>query len=255
MKKNIYLTKSEQEIFNLISKVDIITNEQIKDLFLDLDPKKINKICSNLRKKGYLHRIKKGIYLIQKGLEDPFTLAFMLYKGYIGFSSALKIYNLIEYEPFTIFIVTKNKSCKRKIGQYTFRYVSMGEKAIGMTLFNSWYVSNLEKTFFDCFYKPHYAGGYSEVTKALYLKKEIDWNMFLYFFKRFATNSLCQRTGYVLDLLENETGLIPPEVIEYFKKRIKTRTKLVPTLRTKGKFIKEWNIVDNIGKENILSWW
>ncbi|HHI01514.1 MAG TPA: hypothetical protein ENL40_08700, partial [Thermococcus litoralis] len=70
----------------------------------------------------------------------------------------------------------------------------------------------------------------------------------------FASNSLCQRTGYILELVKDLGVDVPGGVIEYFKGRVKTWTKLVPTLPSKGKGIKEWKLIDNLGTERILGW-
>lgn len=246
-------------IFNAISSTDIVNSNEIKDIFPGLKPYQVNKVCSSLSSKGYLHRLKKGSYLVQKKpsnipvIKNVYKIALALFNGYIGFSSALRLYDLIDYEPFTIFVVTENRSMEKIIGEYTLKYVAMGDKATGMTYYNDVYVSTTAKTFFDCFYKPQYGGGYSTITKALY-DADIDWNEFLGYFG-LASNSLCQRTGYVLDLLGDVTDLVTTDVLDYFKNRIKNNTRLLPSGSSKGKYIKEWMLLDNLGKENILSWW
>ena len=246
-------------IFNAISSADIVNSNEIKDIFSGLKPYQVNKVCSSLSSKGYLHRLKKGVYLVQKKpsdipvIKNAYKIALALFKGYIGFSSALRLYDLIDYEPFTIFVVTGNRSMEKIIGEYTLKYVAMGDKATGMTYYNGVYVSTTAKTFFDCFYKPQYGGGYSTITKALY-DADIDWNEFLGYFG-LASSSLCQRTGYVLDLLGGATSVVPNDVLDYFKNRIKNNTRLLPSGSSKGKYIKEWMLLDNLGKENILSWW
>jgi len=259
MNKNIYLSKQEQMIFHTISSNDIVHTGEIGDLFPNLKSYQINKICSSLSSKGYLYRLKKGIYLVQEKpsdisvIKNPYRIALALFKGYIGFSSALRIYDLLDYEPFTIFIVTKNKSMEKRIGKYTFKSVAMSKRTTGITYYNGIYISTISKTFFDCFYKPQYSGGYSTITRALYDAK-LDWNEFVKYFE-LASSSLCQRTGYVLELLRNETDKIPEYVLHYFRKRVKNNTKLLPSGRSMGKYTKEWKVSDNLGKENILSWW
>lgn len=259
MDKNAYLTRREQEIFNAIFSADIIQVGEIQNLFPQLNSKEINKICSSLSSKGYLYRLKRGTYLVQQRpsttpvIKNPYRVATAIFKGYIGFSSALRVYDLLEYEPFTIFVVTDKKSAERKIGEYTLKWVAMGDKAEGATYYQGLYISTLAKTFFDCFYRPQYGGGYSTITKALY-EAELDWEEFLSYFKE-ASSSLCQRTGYVLELLNKNTRKVPQNVIDYFSKRTKNNTKLVPSGRAKGEYIKKWMLVDNLGKENILSWW
>jgi len=258
MNKNIYLRKQEQNIFNAISSSEIVHIDEIRDFFPNLERYQINKICSSLSSKGYLYRLKRGIYLVQEkpsdapAIKNPYKIALALFNGYISFSSALKIYGLLEYEPFTIFVATKHKGRKKSIGEYTFKSVAMDRRATGMTYYNSIYISTIAKTFFDCFYKPHYGGGYSTITKALY-DAELDWGEFIKYFEA-ASSSLCQRTGYVLELMGKETDKIPKGVLSCFRKRIKNNAKLLPSGKARGRYIKEWKIVDNIGRENILSW-
>ena len=63
MNKNIYLSRQEQTIFNLVLSIDIAYIDEIVNFFPDLKSHQINKICPSLASKGYLHRLKKGIYL------------------------------------------------------------------------------------------------------------------------------------------------------------------------------------------------
>jgi len=262
MKKNYYLTGSEQNVYNSIKHAEVIASDDIRGFFPELGIGMLYKVLSSLEKKGYLYRLKRNLYLVQKKtgknpvIENPYRIALALYKGYIGFSSALRQYDLIEYEPFTIFVVTPKKSASVYIGNYTIQAVAMGNKTMGLTLHRGIYVSNIEKTFFDCFYKPQYGGGYETITKALYEKKFLKWDSFLEYFKMFASPSLCQRTGYVLDMMSKETSFrIPNTVIVFFKKRILGKTKLIPTTPSRGKFSAEWKVLDNLGVERMLGWY
>jgi len=261
MKKNYYLTKSEQLVFNVIKNVDVVSINELKDLFPELSEAMIYKVASSLERKGYLYRLKKGLYLVQKKsskepiIENPYKIALSIFKGYIAFSSALRLYDLLEYEPFTIFVATPKKSGTIELNNYIIKAVSMGEKAVGITLYKGVYTSTLAKTFFDCFYKPQHAGGYETITKALYEAENIDWEEFLTYFKKFASPSLCQRTGYILDLMRRELDFdVPEEVLAFLKSKVKTKTKLIPTAPSRGRFISDWKVLDNLGKEKILGW-
>ncbi len=259
MMKNYYLSRTEQEIIRILKSADIVAVEEIRGLFPRLSGNMVKKVLSSLVRKGYLYRLKRGLYLVNEEpgkplIKNPYKMALTLFPGYIAFSSALRLYDLIEYEPFTIFVATPRKSGEKEIGGYTIKVLALGEKAVGMTIKNGVYTSTLAKTFFDCFYKPSYCGGYSEVTKALYEAEKIDWSEFLRYFKRFASNSLCQRTGYVLELARNLDIEVPEEVIEYMRSMVKTWTKLVPMLPSRGRGVREWKLIDNLGKERILGW-
>lgn len=262
MDKKYYLTKSEQCVYNSIKHAEMITTDEIKEFFPELSTGMVYKVLTTLAQKKYLYRLKRKVYLVQKipgekpVIENPYRIALTLYNGYIGFSSALKVYNLIEYEPFTVFVITPEKSGITQVGDYTIQAVAMGKRALGLTFYRGLYVSNIEKTFFDCFYKPQYSGGYETITKSLYEKKRLAWDVFLEYFKMFASPSLCQRTGYVLDIMCKETDFkIPKKVITFFEKRIRGKTKLIPTSPSIGKFSKKWKVLDNLGNEKILGWY
>lgn len=260
MDKKNYLTREEQILFSPIKNTDVIDNAFIKELFPTYSSQKINKICHNLIKKGYFYQIKRGTYLINDTpsqhpmIKNPFTIALHINNGYIGFSSALRVYNLTTYEPFTIFIVHPTKSQSVEIGNYLFKTVSMGKRATGATFYKNMYISNMEKTIFDCFYKPQYAGGYREIINALSNKPKINWYKLLNYFKRFASPALFQRSGYILALLTDEKIIqVPDFVINTLKKKKKNTTRLLPSKKSKGTYVKEWKLLDNIGKKTLLS--
>ncbi|MFH1722847.1 MAG: hypothetical protein ABH950_09625 [Candidatus Altiarchaeota archaeon] len=262
--KKIYLSPLEQEVYGLLRKnsSQTISSDAVKGLFPEKTPSSLNKICSHLAQKGYLYRLKRNLYLIQDIpsekpiINDPILLAQQIFPGYISFLSALRIYDLIDYEPFTIFVATKEKSIELHLGEYLFKYISLGEKARGTTHHKGVYISTLEKTFFDCFCRPQNAGGYSTLTKAFYLNKKIDWKTFTSYFQRYSSNTLHQRTGYVLDLLATKTDKkIPVKVLNYFHGKQKTKARLLPIQKTRGTYNRKWGITDNLGPKNILSWW
>lgn len=256
--KNNYLTPMEQMIYSFIFDLDIVCTDDIKKAFPELTSQHINKVFSSMSKKGYLRRLKRGVYLVQDGIShdpiitDPNRIALAIFSGYIGFSSALKVYGLLDYEPFTVFVVNRNKSGQRTLGEYTFRAVALGRNAVGFTYRNGIHVSTLAKTFFDCFYRPQYAGGYSTVAKALY-SAQLHWDEFVGYFS-LTSNALCQRTGYVLNMIAEATGKDIP-VLSYFRERVKNNTRLIPTGPPNGRYNREWMVLDNLGMENILSWW
>jgi len=261
MQKKIYLTKSEQLVFETIRDTDTISSQEIEDMFPELSKNMRYKVISSLSKKGYLYRLENGLYLVQKIpskdpiIEDPYRIALSIFNGYIAFSSALRLYGLIEYEPFTIFVSMPDRSKRITVGNYEIQAISMGKRAVGITLYKGYYVSNPEKTFFDCFYKPQYSGGYETITRALFLDVKLEWKSFIYYFKKYSSSSHCQRTGYILDLMKEELDYnIPDHVIRYFQKRIKTKSRLIPTAPSRGKYISRWKLMDNLGVDTILGW-
>ncbi len=250
-----YLTREEQNVWEYLKDKEIIDNELFKQIFPEIKENKRNKLLHNLYKKGYLNKARKDLYYNPKKLKDFHKLALEYKEGYIALSSALRHYNLIDYEDFTIFIATKNfqKKVSLKGTEYSLCFIPLHDLYTGFIKTGDIYISTIEKTIFDCLLKPNLIG-FQNITKAIYDAK-IDWNKFIKFFKMTKNNALNQRTGYILELLKNKTKLkIPEFVIYYLTKSVKSPVKLTQ-LKSKSIYNNKWKIQDNLGKENILSWW
>jgi len=255
MYKKNYLTGTEQNIWQYINDKEMLDNELISQIFPEMSENKRNKTLHSLYKKGYLKRARKDLYYNPEKLNSFYKLALKIREGYIGLSSALRYYNLIEYEDYTIFIMTKSyqKKMPLKGTQYQLCYIPLKEFFTGFEKKENIQISSVEKTLFDCFLKPSYIG-FTNIAKVLYDAK-MDWKRFMEFFKLTNNNSLCQRTGYILDMMKKETKLAVPDfVFKMLLKHVQNPVKLM-SLNTKSVFNKKWKIQDNLGKEKILSWW
>jgi predicted transcriptional regulator of viral defense system len=254
-----YLTKKEQLIYNYLKNINIvIENKDLKDCFNDLDFKDISYILNSLYKKGYLYKINRSRFAVIKdrNIKDLFKLATSIYSGYISLSSALYYYGLLDYNIYTIYIINTKKSKEINLGEYTLKYINITKKNNYVKNKDGFYISTIEKTIFDCFYKIEYAGGYSLLSKAIYEGyTKIDWTKFLEIYNKYASKRQHQITGYILELLITNCNIkIPKKVITYFKNKNKSKTKLL-NIKNKSKYIKKWEIEDNLGKDKILSWW
>ena len=249
-----YISREEYKIWQYIKDKEIVDSELIEQIFPEIHKDKKNKILHSLYKKGYLNRARKDLYYNPTELKNFYKLALRIRDGYIGLSSALRHYNLIEYEDFTIFIITKKfqRNIALEGTKYEIKFIPLRELFTGFEKTDGIYFSSIEKTFFDCFLKPRFLG-FSNLTKALYNAK-IDWHKFINFFKLIDNSSLCQRTGYILELMEKSAKIkIPSFVFEFLSKKIKNPVKLMP-ISGKSAFNSKWKMQDNLGEKNILSW-
>jgi len=236
----------------------------LKQLDLPLSYEHLRVLVQRLEGKGWLTSLGKGVYLRLPAsaavngkvyLEDPFKVALKLFRGYLAFQSALKIHGLSEYEPFTVYVATRNKSeTVALLKQYEVRAITFRSRYTGFETKDGYVVSTVAKTFFDCFFHPNYAGGYAEVLKSLHSCTSIDWQEFLKYVKRFASDNLCQKIGYLLSVLAKAHYDVPKAVISYLKSRVNVKTRL-DTKRAGGEFKQEWQLYDNIGEQKLLSWW
>ncbi len=255
MDKKNYISREEHKIWEYISEKDIIDSELILQIFPEISRSKKSKILHNLYRKGYINRIHRDLYYNPEKLKDFYKLALKIKTGYIGLGSALKYHNLIDYEDFTIFIITKNyrKTIPIKGTKYELQFMPFGKLFNNFEKKDTMYISSIEKTLFDCLLKPNMVG-YSNIAKAFY-NAEIDWKKFIDIFKLAENNSLCQRTGYLLDMIKKTTKIkIPSFVFSFLLKNVKNPVKLSSS-KGRSVFNKKWKVQDNIGEKNLFGWW
>lgn len=259
MTMNNHLSKNEFTIYSIIKEIDfptIITNKEIQDIFPDIPSKNINHILKKLYQKKYLLKIERAKYILNKSytINELYILSINIYFGYISYLSALKYYKLIDYNPQTIFVSTKNKSKEINIDNYKIKYISVNNFEYYKK--DNFYISTLEKTIFDCINKVEFSGGYSTITKAIYdAYKKIDWNILEKIYKKYASKRQKQITGYLLDLISKKTNLkINNNFYKYLIKQEKSKTYLLNIKNKRSKYNSKWKIKDNFGEENIISW-
>lgn len=257
--KNATLSPLEQKIY--------FAAKNAKDgvVFLEImyswditDRKTLHSVLSRMVKKGWLMRLRRGVYLVcEPGfgtLLSPFVTATYMFPGYVGFSSALYIHKLVDVVPFEVQVATRQESGAKNLGQYSFRAIPVGKRHVGSELTNGYLVSTIPKTIYDCLCQPELAGGYPQVLKAIFEAKisENGWKEFIYYAEKFERSAFYQRLGYLLSILPRKNKTIL-KMIAKCRKRI--RSKIYLYKRRKGKYIPEWKLVDDIGKEELLSWW
>jgi predicted transcriptional regulator of viral defense system len=177
---------------------------------------------------------------------------------YVGYYSALQIHNLITQPSLKEQIVVSKqiRPSEIKIKNIAFQFIYhnekhfFGEKKIWIDSFNKVLCSDLEKTFIDCLFKPDYAGGIVEITRAMYISKEkIKYDVLLEYAKKFDSQAVIKRLGFLLELLE-----INSEIIDTLHK-IKTSSYVVldTELPSVGKYNSRWSIQQNLETETIKS--
>ena len=228
----------------------------------------IRRLLSDMADRGLLLRLKNGLYCIIPYDQDPLTyfpnwhlvaqhLAADI-NFYIGYYSAMEIHSLITQPALREQIVVDKqvKPSTLKIRGHKFQFIYhnkshfFGIKNIWIDSFNKVPCSDLEKTFIDCLYKPDYAGGITEITKALFKSKEkIDYEKLLDYCKKFKTQSVIKRLGFLLEILDIQNPII--EKLQQL--RTTSVILLEPSYEKKGKVISKWGVQQNIETTDITS--
>ncbi|MEO6836858.1 MAG: hypothetical protein ABI185_00625 [Ginsengibacter sp.] len=228
----------------------------------------LRELLSDMTKRGLLMRLKEAVYYIipyeqnaETFMPDWHLIAEHLVKDaqhYIGYYSALQIHNLITQPSLKEQIVVSKqiRPSEIKIKNVSFQFIYhnkkhfFGAKKIWIDNFNKVLCSDLEKTFIDCLFKPDYAGGIVEVARAIYISKDkIKFDTLLEYVKKFNSQAVIKRLGFLLETLEISNGIIDE------LQKLKTTSYVVADteLPKTGKLISRWSIQQNLETETIKS--
>jgi predicted transcriptional regulator of viral defense system len=228
----------------------------------------VRQLLSSMTKRGLLMRVKEGLYYVipfeqdaQTFMPDWHILAQYLVgkvEYYIGYFSALQIHTLTTQPSLKEHIVV-NKQIKPSsliVKDIPFQFVYhngkhfFGNKKTWIDSFNRVQCSDLEKTIIDCLFKPDYAGGITEIAKAIYkIKDKIDYSKLWEYSKRFESQAVVKRLGFLLELLEIKHAALE----ELQKLRTDSVVLLEPSYPKEGKIIYRWSVQQNIDTESIIS--
>ncbi len=252
----------------LQAKLPGFTIDQAYKLLPDSNTDAVKKLLSDMAKRGLLMRVKEGLYYVipfeldaETFMPDWHLLAQYLVGDadyYIGYFSALQIHSLTT-QPHLKEQIVVNRQIKPStllIKNIPFQFIYhnekhfFGNKKTWIDSYNKVQCSNLEKTFIDCLFKPQYAGGITEIAKAIHKSKDkIDYPTLLDYAKRFHSQAVIKRLGFLLELLE----IKHPVIDELQKLRSNSFVALEPSYPKEGKTIFRWAIQQNIDNDSILS--
>ncbi len=228
----------------------------------------VRELLSDMTKRGLLMRLKEGVYYIipyeqnaENFMPDWHLIAEHMVNEanhYIGYYSALQIHNLITQPSLKEQIVVSKqvRPSEIKIKDVPFQFIYhnekhfFGAKKIWIDSYNKVLCSDLEKTIIDCLFRPDYAGGIVEVARAIYVSKDkIKYDTLLEYAKKFDSQAVIKRLGFVLEMLD-----IHSEIIDDLQKMKTASYVLLDTELPKfGKRNSRWSIQQNLETETIKS--
>ncbi len=242
--------------------------DQAKKLLPNSNPDAVKRLLSDMTQRGLLMRVKDGIYYIIPFEQDAKTFMpdwhllpqYLVGDAnyYIGYFSALQIHSLTTQPNLKEQIVVSKqiKPSTLMVKGIPFQFIYhnkehfFGNKKTWIDSFNKVQCYDLEKTFIDCLFKPKYAGGITEIAKALHKSKDkLDFQKLFEYARQFHSQAAIKRLGFLLELLQ-----IQNPVIEKLQKlRTNSFVLLEPTHPKQGKTIFRWAIQQNMDNDSILS--
>lgn len=268
--KGKYISTQSNELLSYFSGQNkaCFDNNEAFNAMPDLKKSTLRELLSNMTRRGLLMRLKDGVYYIipyeanaENFMPDWHLIAENLVNNaqfYIGYYSALQIHNLITQPSLKEQIVVSKQIRPSiiKIKNVSFQFIYhneshfFGAKKIWIDNFNKVQCSDLEKTIIDCLFKPNYAGGIVEVARAIYISKEkIKFDTLLDYTKKFNSQAVIKRLGFLLELLEINNNII--EKLQ--KAKTASYVSLDTELPKSGRMISRWSIQQNLETETIRS--
>lgn len=233
----------ERELFSFSSR--------IVSVLFGLDKFQTLNLLNRMEQAGLVVRIEQGKFLLL-GLTPEKVLSNPLYIGsnlvtpaYVSFWSALHFHGITEQVPHTVFVATTRRKKEVSFRGMNFKYVNFKPQAFfgyrrEMLADLPVVVADEAKTILDSLGLPQYAGGITEVAKALQIAISQGWLEMPVLFEyatRLQNASLSSRLGYLLELLGQ-----PADPLEVSK----GPAKLDPQGPARGSFNKRWQLYINI---------
>jgi len=244
------LSPTEQKIYStLYPKRIIITNDVRKIL---KDSHKSADYLTNLREKGYIQKIKQGVYAIvppnligeKDYLPDKFLIAAHLKNTYyLSHHSALELHGIAESVFNTVYITLPNYTPSFEYKGINYHFVST-KHFFGMEQisYNSITIaiSDLEKTVLDCIRNIHYTGGIEEIVKSISGIPSLNHYKILEYLKQFNEQVLYHKTGFILESMKEL--LLPKKFFNDLQKHIGKKVYYFDKNKTSS-YNKKWNVM------------
>ena len=228
---------------------------------------RIGEFLKDLIDRELIMRINRGLYATipyDMSAEDYFPNRYEIAKHlvgekdyYIGYFSALSLYELTTQPALTVQIVVKEKfnPSVNRIKKTDFQFIQKNREkhffGFREKLVDKYYRINcslLEMTFIDCLDRPDLAGGIVEVAKGLsHASNEIDFKLLLEFALKYDKQAVLKRLGFLLELLE----IGKPIVDQLLAIRSHSYAVLDTTMPKEGKMISRWRLQLNEEPEEI----
>lgn len=203
----IYLARmlNERELF-------FFSSRTLADL-IGCDPAQVYPLVRQLVRTGLIAEIENGKYLLlgfepERVLANPlFIGCHLVTPGYVSYWSALHSYGFTEQAPVTVYVATTKRKLPVEYAGHRFRFVTIQprkffgyrrEQMGGLPVL----IADEAKALIDSLSAPQYAGGITEITKALRSAvAQVDINTLVEYTHQLGDKTLGSRLGYLLNLI------------------------------------------------------
>jgi len=229
-------------------------------------------LLHNLERKQWIERVSRGVYqfiplnygypdrippsnsfVIGAALIEPYYFSYYTSNSHYGFTTQM---------PFTLYIATTKKKQDVEWSSGASKFVTLSERKffgyrrekIFDTTVN---MAEPEKSLVDSFDKPRYAGGIEQLARITWRGlPRVSKGKLVSYAVKMNSHALIQRLGFIIDFLEKEELVkpLPPKLKNVILEHVGKAPIYLDSRRKKtGEFFKEWRIVNNVPRAQLLS--
>jgi len=243
----------------------IFSNKDVEAI-TGLSPKSGRGLSIRLVERGLATRLKPGLFILvpaelgheREYLGDPYVVAAEIAGDsdyFISHASAMDIHQMVTQPQLAVYTTTTHAVRPRAILGTQFRFVRckpehfFGAMDHWTTKIRKIRVSDLERTVIEGLRQSEYCGGFSEVAKGFWMRRQdMDVKKLVEYALMLDIGAVYRRLGYLLELFETEET----DQLELLHKKLTaTYVLLDPMLPAEGKFIAGWRLRLNVSPEEI----
>ena len=245
----------------------LFSNADVEDI-TGLRPKSARNFVAALVHRGVATRLKPGLFILvpyelgreRDYLGNPLVVARELAGDpdyYISHASAMDVHQMVTQPQLVIYVTAPRSVRPRMVLGTEFRVVRCKpDHVFGVT--EHWAtktetvrVSDLERTVVDGLKQSEYCGGFTEVAKGFWMRRDdIDPDRLADYALRLGTGAVVRRLGFLLDVFEVDA----PHALDRLHDRLTASYAILdPMLPEEGKFLARWRLRLNVEPEEIES--
>ena len=227
------------------------------------------KLAHDLARKGWLQRVRRGLYLVHPGRRgpestpelDPFRIGSHLASPYyFGYATAAELLGLLPQLGHVYYVVTPTRTQSPAAGPVQFRVVRSAPKFMFGTMAlrrrgRTIRVSNIERTLLDCLRRPELAGGVPGVAQMVAsAKSRLRWELLSAYARRLGSRSLTWRLGYLAEMVRPDI----PVPVDWVRRALPRPTDSFVSLGPprefgrRGPHERRWHLIVNLPRAHLL---
>ncbi|MCC6806884.1 MAG: transcriptional regulator [Deltaproteobacteria bacterium] len=233
-----------------------------------LSEKSARNLAGKLVAKGIATRLKPGLFILvpfELGRErnytgNPYILAREMLRGrdyYMSHASAMDLHRMVTQPQLVVYATSTHPLRSRTIQGTEFRFVRCKPEHL-FGVMDHWLdktttvkVSDLERTIIDGLKQPEYSGGFSEVAKGYWMRRnDIDAKRLVDYAMRLDVGAVTRRLGFLLETCKVDA---PSEMERLCDSLSATYQLLDPTLPAEGHFLARWRLRINVNEDEIAA--